>query len=459
MAMGSGFWLNPENYNYVEVDRHEKSIIRPEDQNKLDLNQRQRSVIAVFKPGDKDFEGEVRLAALREGLIRIRGDMQDSNISIEFYKGEDGRLRSVKSALDAIQFFIVDSSADDAKKRMSDPLTRLLSRAFKLNITRLFKDSEDARYQSDSIQITPKDFLTKMEAGGSIMREAKKEKPIRSCSEITKSMSESSFRTFEKKYMNAVHLAEEMDTLFESNCVTNKALYNEEKLSRVWQMAKTNGYTWGIISAYRGDKSEIENKQRQNQLKKEIRKAGFGFWELEGHWLETQKDGTKVDKKEKALFVAAPKTVEGNKIKEFIVQKTEEYDQDGGIYKDDPEEDAPIMLYQYKDSKEHPDGTKERVVDRDHFSIGKFNANKIAENYSKIIKSGRTFVFESVCDNFIIDEFQSIDGKMIGMMDEEDIQDNIDTYKNKSDHSFCGSISRTAKLRALENALQNIEKG
>jgi hypothetical protein len=394
--MGTGIWLNPDNLEYVEVRRHEDSITDPKDQKALDLSPESRKVINKFSRANKGFETAVRLAALVEGMIRIRGDANDNQVSIEFYKGDGGKLKSVKHALEALQFFILDTDehpygSDMFKKRMKDQLTRLLTNAMKLRVVRIY-DKDDVK--SDSTIVSPNEFLRRMDKG-KLLREKtdEVEDPRSVAGALTAECVQETFRLVEDGRKE-----HERDLLFEDKHVSysvskHKQFLNEEKLSRVWQMAKKEGFVWGIVTAYRGENDEATNKKLMNQLKQDVRDAGYGFWELDGRWVETDEQGEKADVGERSLFIAAPKGTDGEEMRQFIMDMTQKYDQDAGIYKSDPEADSDIMLYQHKSER---DG--ERVVDEDHFSIGKFNPNKISDAYSKIDGSGRTFVFESVVD-------------------------------------------------------------
>jgi len=402
VPQGKGYWLNPENLEYKELEsyhRHETSIIDEKTQDELGLNERSKMILSNFSPKEPGFINKVRLAALLEGLIRIRGDLQNSTIVIEFYKGDKGKLSSVNKALEAIQFYVLNKDLKDSKvwnKRIKDPLTKTLTNAWKLAITRIYGDPNEVGVRTDSTELSPQEFLTKMDTGQVLKEESEEEEEMDRCRSITENLAldeiRDTFAKVEKGRKDA-----EVNALFEDNSVQknlsrDQEILNEEKLSRVWQMAEKNGWVWGIVSGDRGELGDEENKERMKELKKDVRKMGYGFWELTGRWREKTEKGEEVELWERSLFVAAPKGTDGNEFRENIMNLVQKYDQDAGIYKDNPE-DPEIMLYQYKTIR---DG--ERVVDEDHFSIGRFHPQKIGEAYSKIDKSGRTFVFEAVVD-------------------------------------------------------------
>lgn len=166
---------------------------------------------------------------------------------------------------------------------------------------------------------------------------------------------------------------------------------DEEKLSRVWKLAQKDGGSFGIITAFRDEFTHKENVARNKELISKVRKAGFGYWVLNGSWIETDEDGKRKEVSEDSLFIAAPSTMtNGSKLlRSFIVTNAKKYDQDSAIFKEDNTD--VVKLFQYKTWK----GDK-RVVSEKIISLGKFNVGSIQSAYSKIRGSGRKFVFEGV---------------------------------------------------------------
>jgi len=56
----------------------------------------------------------------------------------------------------------------------------------------------------------------------------------------------------------------------------------EAKLSRVFQYVEDDKKDFGIVSAFRGGFSDKENKARHEELKKMVRRMGYGYIELRG---------------------------------------------------------------------------------------------------------------------------------------------------------------------------------
>jgi len=60
---------------------------------------------------------------------------------------------------------------------------------------------------------------------------------------------------------------------------TTKFAFN---ISRIWKYYKDKNF--GIVSAYLGNLSKTENKDRQKKLKQMVRDAGYGYKEIKGVW-------------------------------------------------------------------------------------------------------------------------------------------------------------------------------
>jgi hypothetical protein len=162
----------------------------------------------------------------------------------------------------------------------------------------------------------------------------------------------------------------------------DKAL-NESSLSRVWKHTQ-NGFS--ILTAFRGEFNEKENLKRNRELQTEIRKRGYGYFKLDGHWVENMDDDSKenLDVAEESFFIPiGDKTSEEfqKDIMDFI-HFFKDLPQDAAVIKT-PEQDGVHLLYK--------NGDMELAGKK-----GKFKADSVAQAYSKM-KHGsgdRTFVFE-----------------------------------------------------------------
>lgn len=154
---------------------------------------------------------------------------------------------------------------------------------------------------------------------------------------------------------------------------------NEASLGRVYQhvTGEKNVTKWGMITAYRYANTPAENKALNKKLESDLRSLGYGFFKVEGHWVECQ-DANKSyqdcpkdqlhDVAEESLFVPDITSAHIHKL-------GNKYGQDAVIYGD-----AKKVILIFKDSNVE--------------SIGKFSPGKIQQAYSKL-KDGKTFVFES----------------------------------------------------------------
>ena len=106
---------------------------------------------------------------------------------------------------------------------------------------------------------------------------------------------------------------------------------NETSLSRVWSHTK-NQRPYAIITAFRGEYTYEENVSRNKELAAYFRENGYGFFYIDGYWIENQ--GTPREKlvKEDSIFVVGPK--ENERI--FLIRMinlADIYDQEGVLVK------------------------------------------------------------------------------------------------------------------------------
>lgn len=151
---------------------------------------------------------------------------------------------------------------------------------------------------------------------------------------------------------------------------------NETSLSRVYAHFKDDPPI-AIITAFRGDYSYKENVARNRKLAAEIKRAGYGYIFVDGHWVEDQGNNAS-DTSEDSIFVIGNDDDNG-KLKGFVRQWVKKYNQDAALFKDEKSTDVALM---FKDGKIE--------------AIGRFNPGRIAQAYTKLRgRTGGTFVFES----------------------------------------------------------------
>jgi hypothetical protein len=96
-------------------------------------------------------------------------------------------------------------------------------------------------------------------------------------------------------------------------------------LSRIMQHVDDPKRSFGVITSYRSDRSDDDNRKSFEVLKSEVRSMGYGYSELAGGY-----NGDQGPVQEPSLFV--PKISKDQTIKLGV-----KYDQHAVLYKDDKE--------------------------------------------------------------------------------------------------------------------------
>lgn len=105
----------------------------------------------------------------------------------------------------------------------------------------------------------------------------------------------------------------------------------ESSLSRIWQHVDS-GRMFALLTAFRGDLSYNENIQRNKQLAGDIKRQGYGYFFVGGHWGEEGIGEVEED----SIFVVGELTDNENKERDFVnfmIKKGKEYNQDGVLIK------------------------------------------------------------------------------------------------------------------------------
>ena len=157
-------------------------------------------------------------------------------------------------------------------------------------------------------------------------------------------------------------------------------LLTESSLSRVWQHFKNPEKQVAILTAFRGEYDLEENLARNRELAVSIRRLGYGFFFVDGYWIENQGTPEEQHVSEDSIFVIAPV----NK-KDFVEQMHtlgNRYNQDAVLVKNDS---GVRLIYQ--------DGSTE--------TLGDIQPGKLAQAYTRLRSNKRsnTFVFESERDD------------------------------------------------------------
>lgn len=160
------------------------------------------------------------------------------------------------------------------------------------------------------------------------------------------------------------------------------AILSEASLGRVMQhiQGKKSVKSWGVVTAYRWDKTPKQNREANKELASKIRDLGLGFFELEGHWQECQDKNVNyfdcpksqlVDSTEIALFVPNIGIKQLHKL-------GNDYTQDSVLYGGEDTKGNGVLVYK--------NGRVE--------SVGQFHPDNMQQAYSKMRNTGKVFAFQ-----------------------------------------------------------------
>lgn len=156
---------------------------------------------------------------------------------------------------------------------------------------------------------------------------------------------------------------------------------NEASLSRVWQHVESDRPI-ALITAFRGEFDREENVRRNKELAATIRKMGYGYFFVDGYWIENEGTPEEVHVAEDTIFVIAPEDSD-TKFRAQMTDLASKYDQEGVLIKD--KEGAKVYT-----------GSGDVM-----FDVGSLAPGKAGEIYTRLRnnKKSNTFVFESERDD------------------------------------------------------------
>jgi hypothetical protein len=152
---------------------------------------------------------------------------------------------------------------------------------------------------------------------------------------------------------------------------------NETTLNRVRSHFNSDRPV-AILTAFRGSFTYNDNVKRNKQLAAELKRNGYGYVFVDGHWVE--KNGGNIDDSKEDSILAIGNENDSGKLKKLVIDQMKKYDQDAVLFKDTNSKDI-VLLFQ--------DGNVEK--------LGKFSPDKVAQAYTKLRgRGGRSFVFEEL---------------------------------------------------------------
>ena len=154
----------------------------------------------------------------------------------------------------------------------------------------------------------------------------------------------------------------------------------ETSLSRVWQHFNNPDKNVAILTAFRGEYDHDENVARNRTLAAQIRQLGYGFFFVDGYWIENQGTPEEQHVSEDSIFVIAPASKAD--FAEQMHKLGNAYNQDAVLVKD-------------------TDGVRLIFKDGGEQELGNLQPGKLAQAYTKLRSNKRsnTFVFESERDD------------------------------------------------------------
>ena len=156
----------------------------------------------------------------------------------------------------------------------------------------------------------------------------------------------------------------------------------ESSLSRVYSHTKDRNI--GMITAHRGENSTEENNERNAELARHIRNAGYGYIKVKGRYVENHGTPQARNVDEDSFLVIGKKGDDKDNLKTFLLKHGEKYNQDSILHKNYNETTAKLY------------GTKEGSwpgKGKEH-NAGEWHPSRAGEFHS-VMKGSKTFTFES----------------------------------------------------------------
>ncbi len=159
---------------------------------------------------------------------------------------------------------------------------------------------------------------------------------------------------------------------------------NEVKLSRVWKHFKDPDTTLVILTGFRGDLKLAKNIERNKAIAATLKNAGFGYFYVDGFWIENQGTENERKVKEDSIFAVNTETTpqETKKLIDLAHELANKYDQDAILVK--TPENTKLLF---------KNGSSEVLK-------GNIKPGALGDFYTKLKtnKQASTFIFESERD-------------------------------------------------------------
>ena len=160
----------------------------------------------------------------------------------------------------------------------------------------------------------------------------------------------------------------------------------EGSLSRIYR--HTIDRNIGMLTAFRGRYSRADNRRRNAQLESDIRSAGFGFFRIDGRYVEGFGGENPRDVREEVFLVIGDGGDDNGRLKGFMRKWGAKYNQDSVFFK--PFEGKAVLIG--TQSKDEDGNAVEFPGMGVEFPVGECKPMKMGQFYSRM--KGRPFVFE-----------------------------------------------------------------
>jgi hypothetical protein len=155
-----------------------------------------------------------------------------------------------------------------------------------------------------------------------------------------------------------------------------KKYLNEVSLAKVWSHATDVQTPIAIITTFRNEYPLEQNITRNKELASQIKQAGYGYFFVDGSFIENKGTPNEKRVKEDSVFIVGSK--KSNNLKSLLKNWMLQYEQDAVLYK--------------------PIGTNKALSlnkDGSESVLGEFHPNRIGSYMTKLKNRPGTFVFEA----------------------------------------------------------------
>lgn len=113
-------------------------------------------------------------------------------------------------------------------------------------------------------------------------------------------------------------------------------------MSRIYDHTKNRPFA--ALTAFRGEYSLAENRDRNKDLIQQVRDAGFGFAKVKGRYIENKGTDKENPVDEESIMVFAPKGTDMKAFEKFVTGLGSKFDQDSVLVKSPDNDSAELVI-------------------------------------------------------------------------------------------------------------------